>query len=67
MGNNFLMYICGFFSYAAISSLYQDWIGKDAYIEKCQNEWISPHITVPFALILLILVFPVVLKIVKGE
>lgn len=42
--------------YGCINSLYQDIIGKQAYIEKVQNNWIDGSVTIPLAVGLLVLV-----------
>lgn len=42
--------------YGCINSLYQDILGKQAYIEKVKNNWIDGAVTIPLAVGLLILV-----------
>jgi hypothetical protein len=49
----YFTFAAGFFCYASILSLYQDWIGQKAYLYKIQHEWVSADITVPMAIILL--------------
>jgi hypothetical protein len=40
----------GMLAYAACSSLAQDIIGKEAYIERVQDYWIPAAISVPLAI-----------------
>lgn len=47
----------GIVFYAAVVSLYQDFLGKDAYIEACKNHWIDPSISVPIAIGMLVIIF----------
>ena len=53
----------------AVVSLRQDYLGKEAYIRYAQENWIDPSITVPWALISLILgiYFSFIHKDKKGE
>ena len=53
----------------AIMSLHQDYLGKEGYIQYTQENWIDPSITVPWALISLILgvYFSFIYKGKKGE
>ena len=44
----------GILACLAISSLFQDYFGKVAYIEHINNHWVSWTITVPMAIIMLI-------------
>lgn len=46
----------GMVVYGCINSLYQDIIGKQAYIEKVQNNWIDGVVTIPIAIGILVLV-----------
>ena len=41
-------FIAGILSYAAVQSLEQDAIGKEAYLRFADIGWISAWITVPF-------------------
>ena len=49
-----LGFIKGFLVCLALGSLYQDIIGKAAYIAHVQNHWIDGSITVPLALIAIV-------------
>lgn len=40
----------GWLIHMASMSLYQDWIGKEAYLEKAARLWIDAAITVPLSL-----------------
>lgn len=44
------IYICGALFHAAITSLMQDWYGKEYYIEHLNKNWVSPWISVPIAI-----------------
>jgi len=41
----------------ALRSLQLDYIGKEKFIELCQNSWIDPKITVPLAIVLLLFAY----------
>ena len=47
-------YVAGIIMYSAVNSLYQDVIGKEGYIERISNGWISSWITVPLAILFLV-------------
>jgi hypothetical protein len=47
----------GFISALALVSLFQDYCGKEGYIEVVRNHWMSAYITVPLALAALLLSF----------
>jgi hypothetical protein len=46
----------GFMTFGAIFSLSQDFVGQEAYLEHVQNHWTSWKISVPVALVALVLV-----------
>ena len=48
-------YWSGFMTHVALLSLYQDFLGKDKYLQAADLLWVSWKITVPLALVLLIL------------
>lgn len=43
-------YVAGMLAGHSLGSLYQDALGKDAYLEKVSADWISAAYTVPLAL-----------------
>ena len=47
-------FLSGILVYSAINSLYQDMIGKEAFLERVNNNWYPAYITVPLAIIILI-------------
>lgn len=54
-------FAAGMTAIAAIQSLRQDYIGKEAYLMEVDIHWASAAITVPIALILLLFVFITIL------
>lgn len=46
----------GFVACWMVTSLIQDYIGKEAYLKKVEEGWIDASITVPIAIIVLIYV-----------
>lgn len=48
-------FICGMLAMVAIESLYQDWLGKEAYLRWADTHWLPAEQTVPMALICLVL------------
>lgn len=48
--------ICGALMWAAVASLHQDMLGKDAYIQLVQDHWVDASVTVPIAIAMLALV-----------
>ncbi len=46
----------GILTCVALVSLRQDLMGKDAYIEWCQRNWVSGSITIPLAIIVLLFI-----------
>ena len=52
-----LSWISGFISFWAIRSLWQDAIGQEAYIQSCRDHWADPTVTVPLAVILLLIAY----------
>jgi len=40
---------------SAIGSLHQDWIGRDAYIQLVQRHWVDARVTVPIAIVALVI------------
>ena len=55
MKEKWYKFISGFLFYSAITSLWQDMLGKEAYIELAYQKWIPASKTVPMAIILLII------------
>jgi hypothetical protein len=49
-------FLHGMVVYGCIKSLYQDIIGKEAYLQEAERNWMDASITVPLAIILLVLV-----------
>jgi hypothetical protein len=47
----FRLILAGMIINTGIDSLYQDMIGKEMYIKAINDLWISSYITVPFAII----------------
>jgi len=47
-------FIIGLIYARACESLFQDYLGKNEYIHRVTNGWISASITVPLALLILI-------------
>ncbi len=43
-------FIHGVFFWWAINSLYQDIIGKEAYLQNVQTNWVDGSITIPIAI-----------------
>ena len=52
--NSSKCFLAGCFANAAVFSLYTDYLGQDGIIESINNHWISPAISVPIAIIVLI-------------
>lgn len=50
----------------ALNSLYQDFLGKDKYLKMADAGWLDPWITVPLALIFLVIVVMIMAS-TKGE
>jgi hypothetical protein len=50
---------CGVFAHAAYYSLMQDFVGQKNYMKLVQERWISAWITVPLAIIALLVIFMV--------
>jgi hypothetical protein len=48
-------FICGMVVMIAITSLFQDIMGKEAYLYWAATHWTPPEKTVPLALILLVI------------
>lgn len=48
------IFLCGGLVYAALTSLIQDYYGKEDYIRSIEEYWVDPVITVPGAIILLV-------------
>lgn len=40
---------------SAANSLYQDYLGRDAYVELIQRHWVDARVTVPIAIVALII------------
>lgn len=57
MKSKFMIFWSGFVTCQAIYSLYQDYLGKERYLQMVNEEWLSAGITVPLALILLIFAY----------
>lgn len=47
--------LSGMLIYMGVSSLYQDFLGKDGYIQKVNESWVSGSITIPLAICLIAL------------
>jgi len=47
-------FFAGFIMHSAMISLYQDIVGKENYIAAMKHLWITPWITVPLALLAII-------------
>lgn len=52
----------GVLTHMATISLYQDFHGKQGYIDLIRKNWIDASITVPFALILIVIAIYLYLK-----
>ena len=47
--------VAGFLIHGAITSLVQDSMGKEAYLKSVTEHWVSAWVTVPFALVSLLI------------
>ena len=63
----FNYFVHGFLCHWAITSLIQDSMGKEAYIENVQSNWIDGSVTIPLAIGVLVFVFiDIIFKIRSG-
>lgn len=46
-------FTAGFLSALALSSLAQDWYGKEGYINLVRENWIDSYFTIPLAIVIL--------------
>jgi len=55
-------FIAGVFAYAAVKSLLQDYMGKEAYVAYISANWQPAAYTVPLAIVILCIALSVVIK-----
>jgi hypothetical protein len=66
MTKKWKFFFTGYIFHGALNSLYQDFLGKDKYLKMADAGWLDPWITVPLALIFLVIVVMIMAS-TKGE
>jgi len=56
------LFMSGWLACCAARSLWQDWLGQDAYVMHVREHWVSASLTVPVAFLLLVFALWVYLK-----
>jgi hypothetical protein len=67
MDNPKHVFFVGALFYMSVISLYQDFLGKEGYIDLIKSNWVPSYISVPIALILLVYSMYVYIKIMRNK